>query len=389
MGAMRPARRCRLFAALGFVTLLGAVSPSPVAAQDGDGFPGRDDIADALRLKLAGEAIPLEQVILFSLAGDDLAITSELRGGEVDGDRPINVRGLPGATRVELGARFRGPMGLVPFFELNHTGPAGPEGKGTAQTRIFAQGESVRIDRTTRVGDVHTSVTFQQGPTFTRRGRIEQRGGGERVRLRVRTSQVAAPGLPVEESWEADSFAELLLRQPATAARHLLPMFREFGNQDAAVFRVDPRIGWQLFPDAVEADEDTAAKVLALVDRLDADHFRERELATAELEVLGGPAMVTLGELDRAPLSPEQNTRIDAILSRHSQLDPAEVVSLLDDPEFLLRCFCYCDVRPVRAAAATALSRKLGGANLGLDPAATLPDRVRAADKVREKLPEE
>jgi hypothetical protein len=193
---------------------------------------------------------------------------------------------------------------------------------------------------------------------------------------------------PVEDyRLAAPTFAELLRRNPGPAARHLAPLFREFA-QDAAVFRVDPRVAWQLFPNAAEADEATASKVLGLVDRLDDDDFRERELATAELEVIGGPAMLVLGEVDRETLSPEQNTRIDAIFSRYRQLDEEQVAELREDDEFLLRCFTYSDVYPVREAAVRALQRKLGDdVKLGLDARAALPTRVLAADKLRDRLP--
>jgi hypothetical protein len=392
MVVMPPACRCRLFAALGFATLTAAAS-TPATAQDV--FPRRDGIPEFLQRRLDadmdedGEALAVEDVVRFSLRAGDLSVTSTIKN-DVSGQRQIRLRGMPGMTRVQVGTRFRGPMGITPFFELNHTQFAEPDGGVAVQTRIAAQGGSMRLERTARVGDVTTRVSFSQGATFSRRGRFEPRdagaggGAGERVRLRANSSQPVAPASPPEDSWEAPTFAELLRKYPGPVARYLGPLFRDFG-QDAEVFRVDARLGWQLFPDAVESNEATSAAIAQLVDRLDADDFRERERATAELEALGGPAMLALADIDRGPLSPEQNTRIDAILSRYAQLDESEAAALLDDAEFLLRCFTYCDLEPLRAAAAKALSRKLADDELGLDATAKLPDRVRAADVARER----
>ena len=77
---------------------------------------------------------------------------------------------------------------------------------------------------------------------------------------------------------------------------------------------------------------------------------------------------------------------IDAQGEKEAALTLAEAASLLDDPEFLLRCFTYCDIPPVRAAAAKSVARKLGDENLGLDASAKPAERVRAAEKVREKF---
>jgi hypothetical protein len=153
------------------------------------------------------------------------------------------------------------------------------------------------------------------------------------------------------------------------------------------VFRVDPRIAWQLFPDADAPDAATTSRVAALVGRLDDDDFRTREDATAELEVLGGAAVRALEDVPRDGLSAEQNARIDAVLARYTQLEPDEADRLRGDPHFLLRCFAYCDLPPVRAAAVTALRRVLGK-YVELDASDEPAARARAAETLRATLPE-
>src|SRR5688500_5456209 len=115
MGIMRPARRCRLTAVLGFATLVAAALPPAVAQVDE--VPTRDD--DAQKVD-AADTIPIEQVVRFSVVANDLAVVSDLKAGDaadVDdgGPRLIKLRGLPGSTLVEVGARYRGPLGLVPY----------------------------------------------------------------------------------------------------------------------------------------------------------------------------------------------------------------------------------------------------------------------------------
>lgn len=358
--------------------LLAPVQPVDDADADADG-------AEADKVPL----LPIERVVRFSVSGNDLVLATDFKIG--DGRRQIRLKEMEGNTRVEVGQRPRNRIGLVPFFKFTHEGAATQDGTGSVQITVDVQGARLSLKRVYNFEDVQTTVTLVQEDAAARnRWGVDRRfeegrsdvQRPDRVRLQVR---VVRPSMPAtdEVRVQAASFAELLRRYPGEAARHLAPVFRQLG-QDAAVFRVDDRVAWQLFPAAVDADQLTASKVTELVTRLDDVEFRQRELATAELEVLGGPAMQILGEMDRTSLTAEQNARVDAILARYAPLDPDEAAELLDDAEFLLRCFTYSDVSPVRAAAAKALETKLGE-TLNLDPRAALPKRVAAADAVRER----
>ena len=101
--------------------------------------------------------------------------------------------GCPARRPCEVGTRFRGPMGLSPFFDLNHTGPAGPDGADTAQTRVYAQGGTVRIERKVRTGETHTTITLPTGPDLlpARPHGTARRAGAA---ARVRPSQLALAG---------------------------------------------------------------------------------------------------------------------------------------------------------------------------------------------------
>jgi hypothetical protein len=360
-----------MLAVLGCAVSLSAM---PAFAQDGPQRP-RDLLRDFL------EPLPAERVVRFALRGQELSVSSELSAQ--DGARQVHIEGLVGTTEVRVGWRSRGPAGMIPYFELGHHGPA-RLGGDNLQVAVSAQGGSLRITRTLRQGDLHTSVILTQD-SFLRPGRaVAQRG--DRVTLRIRVVRNALkPEADVRLT--AGSFAELLRKHPGPAAQYLAPVFREFGGQDAAVFGVDPAVAWQLFPDALDADEALASKVLDVVERMNSDDFAAREAAAAELDALGGPAVLVLGELDRSALSAEQNTRIDSFLAKYRQLAPAEVAALLQDPEYLLRCFTYSQVEPLRAAAVRALDA-LVEQPVNLAASDPFPERLEAAAAMREQLPQ-
>jgi hypothetical protein len=375
---MPPARPCWVIAALGMAALLCTRSPLAIAQLLP---PAQGKFENLIHPPPA--PVPVEQIVRFALVENDLAISSSLK--LADGRQQVQLEGIEGYTRAEIGRRMRRSGSLLPFFDMVHTG-AGADGSGTTQTTIYAQGSVVRIERTVQLGDRQTTLRLRQdGPSRTARP-AEPRG--DRVTLQIRSTRGEAALEDLRVS--AESFAELLRKFPGPAARHLLPMFHQF-QQDAAVFRIEPEIAWQLFPDAIEADEASASKVLELVDRLDAPKFDDRELATIELEVMGGPAVAALAETERLSLSAEQNTRIDAILNRYRRLSEDQVRELLNEPEFLLRCFTYSDLQPIRAAAAATLIKRLGESvdwkKSGLDSGAPLPRRFRLAEMIRSKLP--
>lgn len=389
MSAVMPPACPLVLAALAAALLLGT---DPASAQQQE---QPDPAARAELLDLFNDIVPqlpVERVIRFRLrgnsgsgngAGGDLAIETDLRIGH--GARQVRLQGLEGLAEVHVGQRPRGPMGLVPFYDFSYRGPAGLTG-GSLQTTVNVMGGQVRIARVHHLDNLHTTIRLGQESRVRRNGRgVQQPPRENRVTLNVRV--VTSTNQLVDDlRVTAGSFEELLRKHAGPAAKYLAPLFRDFG-QDAEVFAVEARVAWQLFPDAVEADEALASRVLALLDRFNDDDFRVREAAATELDALGGPAVLVLGELDREALPAEQNTRIDAFLAKYRRLDPADLAALLEDPEFLLRCYTYCEEQPARAAAVRALERLLARDDLHLDPASGLPARTRAAALVRDTLP--
>jgi hypothetical protein len=354
---------------------------NPAAAQQSLPRDRAERLLDGAQGKEAKSPSPLEvapeQAVRFSLRGSDLAISTDLK---IPADKRVDLKltGFDGAAQVERGRRF-----VLTYTDLDE------DAGRSEQVIISADGSRVRVTRMTRSGDTWSSVTLDQdGSGIRRRGRsLEARS--EPVSLRVRSNQRfgGPPILNAQSDIRAASFEELLRNYPGVCARYLLPLFRKF-NQDVAIFRVDAHLAWQLFPEAFTADAATTSKELALVERLDADDFRERDLATTELDVIGGAAVVVLNDVDRTPLSPEQRTRIDSILARFSQLDTEQLAKLLNDSEFLLRCFVHGETEAIRAAAVHVMGQKFGADKVAaLQAGATLAARLAAADEVRNHLP--
>jgi hypothetical protein len=371
----------RLFGALIAVVATGALSGVAAAQPQLPRGPAErllkqalsDDAQDPL------EVAP-EQAVRFALRGSDLAITTDLK---VPADKHVDLRltGRDGTAQVDQGRRF-----MFTYTELDE------DGERSKQVVVSTDGSGMQLTLLTRNGESRSSVWLTQDNSGVRRRGRSLEPRSEPVWLRVRPNRFGGfgggqPAFSGQVDVRAASFDELLRKYPGVCARHLVPLFREF-NQDMTVFRVDAHLAWQLFPGAFSADAATTSKVLALVERLDAGDFRERELATTELDVIGGATVVVLNDVDRTPLTPEQRTRIDAVLARFNRLEPEEVARLLQDTEFLLRCYVYGETEAIRGAAVHVMSQKLGADKVApLKPAYGLPNRLAAADAVRPHVP--
>jgi hypothetical protein len=109
--------------------------------------------------------LPAERVIRFKLAGGrggtgaDLAVDTDMSVRH--GIRQLRLRGMEGLAEVQVGQRPRGPMGLIPFFDFTYRGPAAPTG-GSLQTNVNVLAGQVRIARTHRLDDLHTTLRFNQ-----------------------------------------------------------------------------------------------------------------------------------------------------------------------------------------------------------------------------------
>jgi hypothetical protein len=165
--------------------------------------------------------------------------------------------------------------------------------------------------------------------------------------------------------------------------QYLRPILRDF-KQEAALFGVKPQVAWQVLGSDSAPDAALAQRVNKIVKQLDADSFRDRQAALAELKQIGQPAATILSRMDRARLSPQQSSAIESFLVEFAPLASDEMRGLSDDKGFLLDVL-YNDDPALRRLALEHLSR-LAGRTIALDPKLDASARADAIAKLRQEL---
>jgi hypothetical protein len=181
----------------------------------------------------------------------------------------------------------------------------------------------------------------------------------------------------------ASNVVELRRLYPADVAKYVDPIFRTL-KQDGFLARIEPRLAWQVFADAYEPSPELLSQVRAVVGRLDADQFRDRERASQDLEKLGEPAALTVMRMDRSKMSDEQTGRIDAFLAKFKLIPQDEVRRLRTDRDFLLDCLNSDD--PAIRQAALASLRQVTGKEIKFDPAGDSDARLAAIARLRDQF---
>lgn len=242
---------------------------------------------------------------------------------------------------------------------------------------------------------------------------LYQAGWGNRRRdLPPRWVRLTAYGDEVVEghlTLTAPDWETLRLTQPHAVNRYVRPILRQLGRdidllgpQPAAarqVLQVPPARSTSrstTLPSnnaatAPASTPDLTAEVKRAVAELDGERYARRDAAAARLAAMGPAAMTSLHQLDRAPLSAQQNLAIDRLLAperaRYAPLPPEQARHLRTDQHFLFDCL-YCDEADLRAAAADLLSRVAGRPfpkdSPVLDPKSDWNGRAEAIEKLRD-----
>lgn len=208
-----------------------------------------------------------------------------------------------------------------------------------------------------------------------------QSNGGAMIQLNV--TEFRAPGAAVETlNYGSPDFFTFLRQHPREANVYVRPLLRELGQE--SVFAPEPMIVWQVFNELWKPDPRIARQVEALLPKLNADDFHQRDAALASLQRLGREGAAVLMHMDRSKLSPEQNARVDRALAPYAQLGPKDVSRLRSDPGFLLDCL-YADDAALRRAAAERL-RAVAKPDLQFDVDADCPTRSAAVAALRQQL---
>jgi hypothetical protein len=185
------------------------------------------------------------------------------------------------------------------------------------------------------------------------------------------------------EQYTAASFPAFIRQYPMETARYVRPMIEAFSPQPH-LFVVPDELAWTIFPEAFPVDDAVKKRIERLVATLNADDFRQREQAAADIQAIGIAAAPVLVALKRGPLTPEQAERLDGILSRLKPPFTTRREELRTDPSFLIDCL-MSENALLRKVALAQLC-KVTSQKIEFPLSANTEERVKAAYALRDRL---
>lgn len=316
------------------------------------------------------EAKAIAELVQIKLRDADLEISTPL--GSTD-ESVVKIPGLPGLSKINV-TTFAGPGGpdpavMVRFANMDFT----PDDVIYVLTEVSqTPGQLMLSQSFARLDDQTHNITLIQN---TR----ELAEGETRVSMYVQIT--AEP--PVDLRLGADSIVDLRRKHPAEVAKYVDPIFRTL-RQDGLLSRVDPRLAWQVFSDTFAPDEKLKSEVNALLLKLGAEGFADRESASQSLEQLGQSAALALMHADRSALNEEQLGRLDAFLAKFKVVPDADAARMKSDRDFLLDCL-FLDDQALRQRALEQL-RKVTNQPIDFDVNASEEQRLTAITRLRDAL---
>lgn len=228
--------------------------------------------------------------------------------------------------------------------------------------------EEVSIDRTQQTSQGFLRVFYHQGSST--------------ARVLVFTNDASTDHNVESFNCTEKDFATLCRLHPIEVEQYLRPILHLMGQD--VVFAPDTNVAWQVLEAKWPVGDRISGEVKRILPKLEDSSSRVRNDATDRLAGLGLSAATAILRMDRSGLSPEQNIRLDNVLSHYCQIRTDVARQLADDPDFLLDCV-YCDDQTVRKLAVARLTLVLGHA-VNLDPNAPNSARIEAVDQLREAL---
>jgi hypothetical protein len=365
----------RILYLLGLVLLIGATA----SAQE-PGLPDSNHSdRESLEKQSAGypelPASDLAAVISIHVEKSGLAVFTTLP--PTVGPARVKIKNLPGLCRVNIHmpeGRKTAASYTPEIFSFEHFDFSQP-GTTTATT-VQVTGWNLQVSQDIESPTDMKQVSLVQTPPDASDGNV-----GIRLRVTVQGNNGDPPAVNIERS--AADFLSLRRQYPSDTARYLEPIFRDL-HAEAAVFGPDRKLAWEVFAPDAATDPKVNAAVKQILARLDADNFRDREAAAADLQKLGQPAAICLSRWNRAGLSPEVNSRIDAFLSSYRPLPDADAQRLRGDVNFLIDCLYDNDNFIVQSALARL--HQVTGRTIQFDPALRDDARRAAIDQLRQSL---
>ena len=290
-----------------------------------------------------GEPARVGDLIHGTIRNGFLVISTRLPADRANVVRPV--AGVEGAVvRVRVGrprppgvapAPVAPPGGAAeptPMIDLQLRRPGGTEpGDVLTQTELTANADegTLNIVRQHAGLDERASerVTLLQFPP----------AGDEQetpVTLRVDRDDPDAAGGGAKTYVTAVSFLELARTEPTLFQQYVRPMLADLGLESVLDDQVRAE-ATQIYLDRLAADEATLGRVESLLPKLDAESYEERNAAQEALARLGQPGATVLSKYEGTRLSPEQKSRVAAVLAAYRPLAPEQAAARRDDAAFL------------------------------------------------------
>lgn len=258
-------------------------------------------------------------------------------------------------------------------FEIEANDYSDPEKFGRLHLQARPNPEGKELDQ------IEIEKTCQTANGFSRVYLTQVNGT---VRLQVFAND-QGPLQSINASWGSKDFSTFRIDHPAEAERWVRPILREL-HQEESVFGADPAIAWQVLSGQWPINGALAGAVRAKLNELDSDNYRDRLRAADELEKLGRDGALIMQRMSRRGLSPEQNVRLDEVISRFKPLREAEALRLGNDVNFLLDCLCGQDATARRLALDRL--RLICAVPIDVDPDGDEQQRLNAVSALRLKL---
>ncbi|HVT87967.1 MAG TPA: hypothetical protein VHD56_03870 [Tepidisphaeraceae bacterium] len=250
-----------------------------------------------------------------------------------DDEVRIELPDVKGVTRMKFFGR-RGPDDTRgPFFQVINYNMTDPN-IGQAYIHLAAYAGRFALSRDSESEQGTRSVQLIQDappnpidPPATPELPVRLIVSNENPHLRIRLA--------------ATDFISLRAQHPDEIDQYVRPIAREL-HQERTMFALPRSLGWQIVGMDYTPDEVTAARILKIITRLDADDFHERQQAVEELKRFGPLAQLSLARLDTSKFTLQQKSEISALIEESSHL-PAEELRPLASNRNLLVDLLYTD----------------------------------------------
>jgi len=182
-------------------------------------------------------------------------------------------------------------------------------------------------------------------------------------------------------NFRASTLLQLYNEHPEEVRKYVIPMMLRIGGRN--VLQPGAADVYAVF-DEIPPDPATVRKLAALLPRLDAELFTDRDAASKDLAKLGPAGVLAAMRLDKSKLSREQKGRLDAFIATDRRRVVDDPLAMRKDTSFLLDAL-EDDDTAVRLAAKSCLEAAAGHP-VTFDTSLAREPRTEAVEVVRKSL---